>query len=83
MGKLFRLTVIDKRDCAVSGRTACRYISPPQLLDELRALGSALLGGAQPPSVGTAVSQGIAGGRRTVFITPARPQHRDPKGAVE
>ena len=83
MSGLYRLTVTDKRDCALSGRTPCRYISPPQPLDELRALGSALLGGAQPPSVGTAVSQAIAGGRRTVFITPARPQHPDPKGAVE
>jgi len=70
---LYRLTVVDQVDARLSGRIACSYTSPPQPLDDLRVLAAALLNGARAPAVGIAVSRAIAGGRRTVHITPPTP----------
>jgi hypothetical protein len=71
MSALHRLTVTDDVDARLSGRAALSYTSPPQSLDELRALLAALLNGGPVPTVGVAVTHAIAGGRGTVHITPA------------
>jgi hypothetical protein len=74
------LVVVRVRDHinpALAGHDGCQYNSPPQSADQARSLVALLLGCTTDALDGQdSWTQPIAGGRRTVTVTPARPGAR-------
>jgi hypothetical protein len=54
------------------------YVSPPQAREHALALVALLLGGAPPPNGAVTWTHAVAGGRRTISLTPATPAEKTP-----